>query len=428
MLEMPGDILRFLDPVEIASSLDVTPPQKEILEQINQKVAAASDLDSVMNFLFENTRNLFPCDRIGMAFIEDQGRRVVSRWVRADYAPVLLGNGYSEGLTGSSLQEILDSGKLRIISDLEAYLRFRPSSSASALLVKEGVRSSMTCPLLVDGRRVGLLFRSSRRKNAYDLQQAALHSHIAERLSQAVEKAYRIDQLSAVNRAYMEMLAFAAHELKSPLASLIMDAELLAKGYLGTLDERQTKKLHSIIGKAKGLLDTTKEYLDLARIEGGQLKLKSKVGLSLASEVIKPVLESLTPQIEEKKAKISLATELEGITLRGDPELLKTLFLNLIGNAVKYGKGGGKIRIEARPKESAVVISVWNEGMGFPPSERGKLFKRFSRLSLPEHKGIKGTGVGLYIAWQIAHVHGGRLWARSEYGSWAEFLVELPLG
>ena len=94
--------------------------------------------------------------------------------------------------------------------------------------MREGVRSSLTCPLVVEGRVVGFLFRDSRRPQAFDAHHVQLEMAISERLSQAVEKAWRIEQLTAANHAYLEMLAFVSHEIKNPIASLVTDTRLLA--------------------------------------------------------------------------------------------------------------------------------------------------------------------------------------------------------
>ena len=83
------------------------------------------------------------------------------------------------------------------------------------------------------------------------------------------------------------------------------------------------------------------------------------------------------------------------------------------------------MRLTVVREPGRLEMSVWNEGPGFSPEDRGKLFRRFSRLHQPEFRGVRGTGVGLYNAWRIVKLHGGRIRARSEPGSWAEFAFEL---
>ncbi|MBM3146715.1 MAG: ATP-binding protein [Actinobacteria bacterium] len=79
-----------------------------------------------------------------------------------------------------------------------------------------------------------------------------------------------------------------------------------------------------------------------------------------------------------------------------------------------------------RREPDRLLVSVWNEGPGFPPEQRGRLFRRFSRLDTPELKKRRGTGLGLYSARRIVRLHDGRMGADSQEGAWAEFWFSLP--
>ena len=286
----------------------LTEDERAVLRLVNQRVAALPALDDVIDLLFERTAAIFPFDRLGLSFVEEDGRRVVSRYVRATYDRVLLGKGYSEDLRDSSLERVLRNGSPRIIDDLQRYLEEHPASRSTKLLLREGVRSSLTCPLIVEGRVVGFMFRSSRRPGVYTQHHVELQMALTERLSQAVEKAWRIEQLTAANRNYMEMLGFVSHELKNPVASMVTDARILADGYLGPLDDKQKAKLERLITKGEYLLDLVREYLDLARVEGGELQISMQCGVPFVEKVVEPALELVRQQIEA--AGMTLATEL----------------------------------------------------------------------------------------------------------------------
>lgn len=404
----------------------LSPEEEEILSEVNEQVQHAESLDEVMNFLFEAVKSISPTDRLGLAFVEEDGKRIVEHWAKARYEPLLLGKGYAEDLHESSLMEVLEYGKPRIINSLQQHLTAHPDSRSSELLVREGVRSSLTCPLLVAGKRVGLLFRSSRQEGAYNLHHVRMHLEVADRLSHAVATAYRIEQLDAASKAYMEMLGFVSHELKGPLASIMMDGRLLVDEYLGPLNERQKEKLATILRKADILLSLVREYLDLARIEGGELRLRKRKEVDFGKEVIAPGIEQLQPQINEKNMLLTLDMPDDGPVASCDPALMKIVITNLLGNAVKYGVERGNIILLAERTKASLVVSVWNEGPGFPEEESRKLFRKFARLSAPELTKRKGTGVGLYTCWRIVRLHGGKIWARSEYGQWAEFAFRIP--
>ena len=424
MVELNSN-LHFLSTFEGAGDEHFPEDEQAILDNVNDKVAAKASLNELMDFLFGAVQELYPCDRIGLAFLDDDGRRIVAHWAKALYQPLLLTPGYGEDLTNSSLHTVIDSGCSRIIYDLERYEAEHPMSASTRLLVREGVRSSMTCPLLVEERILGVLFLSAREPKVYTPYHARLWRALAERISQAVEKAWRIEQLTAANQAYNEVLAFVSHELKNPVASMMTDARVLVDGYLGELEPRQAAKLERLIKKGNYLLDLIREYLDLARMEGGSLRLHPGE-VSMAEEVLEPAFDLIQSQLQEKNMRLERSFPSGDLKVFCDPGLLKVVLVNLLGNAVKYGNEDGLIRLRWERLPDRFNVSVWNEGPGFPPEERSRLFRKFSRLQTPELKSRKGTGVGLYTSWRIVHLHGGRMDATSKLGNWAEFSLEIP--
>lgn len=427
MLNDLRGVLRFIDPErEDLPPLDLAADESAILDEVNRRVAGAESLDAVMNFVYERTRGICPCDRLGLAFVEESGARIFSYWARAEYAPLLLGQGYAEDLHGSSLLDILETGKTRVINDLPRYLQRHPGSGSTRLLVREGVRSSMTCPLKVEGRVVGVLFRSSRQSRVYRDRHVQLHLAIALRLSQAVEKAWRIEQLRDANRAYFEMLGFVSHELKSPVASMVTDAQVLLGGFLGSLDPRQAAKIRGLMSKGDYLLGLIRGFLDLARIEGGTLKLNVQQGVDFLADVVEPAIEMVQPQLEHRGMKLTRLFPGSAVGVECDPGLLRIVVTNLLTNAVKYGTEGGQIRIHFNRVPYRLDLTVWNQGPGFTAEERRKLFRKFSRLPRPGEGAHKGTGLGLYNSWRIVQVHGGTIGANSEPGAWAEFSFSIP--
>lgn len=398
---------------------------RAILDKINSQVAAGDSIEQILGFVFSETRGIMPCDRIGLALLEEGGRRVAAHVALASYAPLYLNKGYGADIETTSLGRVLKTGDPRIIGNLETYSLAHPHSETTRLLLREGVRSSMTCPLLVNGRPLGFLFRSSRFPNAYSEREVALHLRMAERLGQAVEKAWRIEQLEATTKAYTEMLSFVAHELKNPLASIISEGRVMQEGYLGELPPKQGDMLGKMVRKAEYLLGLTRDYLDLARIESGDLKLSPLQHVDIEKDVVALAEELVRPQIEERGMRL----EREGKAppeVQCDPSLMTIAVTNLLGNAAKYGNEGGLIILGSSECASGFRLWVFNEGPGFPESQKRDLFRRFSRLKTPELVKRRGTGVGLYNCWHIVQLHGGRIWAESAEGLWAKFTLEIP--
>ena len=423
----------YVDPFRDGAALKpIGAEERTLLRTVNQKIAARPSLRAIVDYLFDNTQALIPCDRMGLAFIDEQSVYVTSYYNRTSYDGLRIDQGYREGLRGSTLTEVMHSGLPRIINDLEAYVKDHPRSRSSKLLIREGVRSSLTCPLIVEGRVVGFIFRSSRTPYTYGPQHIELQMAISERLSQAVEKAWRIEQLEEANYAYTQMLGFVSHELQSPVASMVTDAQILVQGYLGDLTPEQRAKVQSMERKGQYLLSLVREYLDLARVEGGELRLQTRSRVDVMEDVVAEAVDLVRPQADAHGIHLMTCVPSPALPpVCCDPTLLRIVTVNLLDNAIKYGNEGGDIRVKAEVTVDEqggerLRISVWNSGPGFSQAQQNKLFRRFSRLDDPALKSRRGTGVGLYNSWRIVQLHKGRITAESKHGEWAEFSFEIP--
>jgi signal transduction histidine kinase len=254
----------------------------------------------------------------------------------------------------------------------------------------------------------------------------ALHLALVERLSQAVEKAYRIEQLESANRNYREMLTFVTHELRSPLASIISSIHLIIDGYRGAVNPEQRESLDRMKARAEGLLRLIADYLNLARLEGGELTIDLKSGVDLRRAVLDPVIEAIAPQVQEKRMTLARIESEQLESCECDPALLQIVLNNLMTNAVKYGNEAGRIEVSAERTTEGLRLAVYNEGPGFSDADKQLLFKRFSRLKNPELWKRPGSGLGLYVCWQVVQLHGGHIWAESEPGRFARFVFEIP--
>ena len=425
MTDDTAEIVQFLASNARAAESSLSARESRILDTINRKIAGKESLQAILSYLFESTRAISPCDRVGIAFL-DEDERLVSHTVIADYEPLLLNTGYSEDPRLGSLESILRDGSIRIIHDLEGYMALRPRSASTRLLVREGVRSSLTVPLRVEERIIGVLFRSSRKPRVYTTAHAILQEALAERLAQAVEKVRQIELLRAANDAYFEMLGFVTHELRSPLSSMISSAQLLRDGYLGALTAEQLDIARRIIETGDYLNSLVRDYLNLAKLESGDTAAEIESDVDFVTSVLAPSLEIVRPQLEYKNMRYFAEIATQSPRVHLDPTLFKIVLVNLLSNAIKYGIESGEIRVRAEVRNRRFHLSVWNQGPGFSPADRSRLFRRFSRLKNPSLMKEKGTGVGLYTVWRIVKLHGGRIDARSEPGHWAEFFLEIP--
>jgi signal transduction histidine kinase len=244
-----------------------------------------------------------------------------------------------------------------------------------------------------------------------------------EQTSQALKQAYT--EADEKNRAYLEMLGFVTHELKSPLASIVFAIGSLREGMLGPLTDSQQSTLKAAASSADYLNSTIANYLNLSRIEEGELKLKLS-SVSLLDDIANPVIQRLGEVASDNKMRITCNVS-PGIKVTVDRDLLTSVFQNLLSNAIKYGSRGGEIVIGAsRQGDGMHRINVFNEGLGFAPQAVDALFTKFSRFHAESYDTKTGTGLGLFVTRKIVERHGGQIWAESEPGKWANFIFTLP--
>jgi len=234
----------------------------------------------------------------------------------------------------------------------------------------------------------------------------------------------REERLKALNRSYMETVGFVSHELKSPVGTMTNYVYLLREQKLGPLNDRQARALRAIDAAAQRLVEMVRHYLNLSRIENGQfVPVPTKV--AVAEDVIKPLIEALDAEIKDNEVRIEAQVD-AGVVLHADVNMVREVFENLVGNAIKYGKRGGLVRITGRHEGDRVVFSVGNDGPGIEPDRIPLLFRKFGRLDAGASKGKKGTGLGLFICKHIVEAHGGKISVSSRPGEWTEFEFSFP--
>lgn len=246
------------------------------------------------------------------------------------------------------------------------------------------------------------------------------------RLTEARDTLARQNEaISALNRSYMDMLGFVSHELKSPVASIMNYAFLLGQRKIGDLTPQQEKAVRNIEHNAKRMVEMVRHYLNLSRIENGELK-PVPTRVALLKEVIQPLLESFESDLGERRIRVDNRIGAD-IVLHADLNMMREVFENLLSNAIKYGREQGTIWLDARREDGWVELSVRNEGVGIPADKTAHIFEKFARL---EAEGVvrreKGTGLGLFITRHIIKAHGGRIEVHSQPGEWVEFSFRLP--
>ena len=260
--------------------------------------------------------------------------------------------------------------------------------------------------------------------HSFNLMAASLElrNQELEKATREINEAYQ--KADEKNRAYLEMLGFVTHELKSPLASIVFAIESLRDRILGPINKPQEELLRSSAKSAHYLNTTIANFLNLSRIEEGALKLKLEK-MNPCESMCKHAVQRLSELIADNDMKID-CTIPKDLIITGDVSLLSSVFQNLISNAVKYGDKGSIIRLAGEENEREFIFSIYNDGIGFSAEESDSLFTKFSRLTSERYDTKSGTGLGLFVTKMIITRHGGRVWAESKKDKWAKFYFTIP--
>ena len=225
---------------------------------------------------------------------------------------------------------------------------------------------------------------------------------------------------------YLDALEFITHELKNQIAAMKINLLAVHDGFIGTISPAQKEALADVAKAINRAEDMILNYLNLSRIEKGELQVRART-IHLESDVINPVLSNFRGRLEAKRMKVE-ADFPEDLFIRADPALMEIVYENLLGNATRYGRDGGRIRLWGRRLEDKVELHVWNDGPGVASDQIDKLFKKFSR-PLPQlgNQPVRGAGLGLFITREIIRRHGGAIRAQSSHDEWLDIIFELPL-
>lgn len=186
--------------VALASAMERKVAELRRLIEITEKVNTGVLLEDVLNYVYDSFRQLLPYDRIGFSLLEDGGQLLRAVWARSEASVMALPRGYVASIRGSSLETILASRAPRILNDLEAYFREHPQSDSTRRILSEGIRASLTCPLIAMGKPVGFIFFSSMRQGVYGNGHIELFVQIAGQLAIIVEKARLYEELLNTRR------------------------------------------------------------------------------------------------------------------------------------------------------------------------------------------------------------------------------------
>lgn len=334
---------------------------------------------------------------------------------------IILFNNIAEQITGYKAEEVIGKSITEIITLLENDSEipadiYTPRSDTLSPLeeakdsiffkIKLALHSNRNKALFI--RFTSLTLRKSFQELGYIL---TLHD-LTEELN--------------LEKMKIDFVSIAAHELRTPITIIRSYLSVFKKENEHVLTKNQNAYVYQIESAVERLVLLINNILGITRFENGSAHVTAQSTEWIP--LVQKVINDLQNQAQNKGIAILLSEPKEQIDhVAADALRIQEVLINLIDNAIKYSKPGGKIFISIEQKDNMVITSIQDQGVGIPENAVHYLFSKFYRVESVLSKGTKGTGLGLYIAKSIVDLHKGELWVESVEGQGSTFRFSLPI-
>jgi signal transduction histidine kinase len=286
--------------------------------------------------------------------------------------------------------------------------------------IKQGAYDFLTKPFTADDLLLAVNQGVERRKLL--LESKRLRAVEAEAQKLALEKA----KLEELDRAKVAFIRLVTHELQAPIAAIQSYLELILSGYVPPpLAGKQREMLEKAMARAQEQLALLADLLEFGRLR--EVKTIVQPTRVRVEEVLRKVVEQFEEQVAQKSLHLGVEIAPDLSPVRAVPDQIRSVWTNLIGNAIRYTPPGGTVAISLRRDDGQVIGQVRDTGIGIAAEAQPRLFTEFFRADNAKSFAPQGTGLGLAIVKQIVEGSGGRIWVQSELGHGSTFTFVLPV-
>lgn len=298
------------------------------------------------------------------------------------------------------------------------------SRAVGGLAPGQDVRAALGLPLLYGNKPLGTLHVYAAAPGRFSPDDAARLKPLAELGAAYIAAAQALAELKTLEANQAQFVRVVTHELRSPITVSQSLVRSVLKGYAGAMTDKQAEVFARVSRRLDFMESLVNDLLDLAAGKAPGAGEPEPVVLNAS---IGRVLLLLQPRAEDKNIKLTLQTCREPLVVRGTEPGLDRIFVNLVGNAVKYTPAGGAVTVSVQPIGGQAQVEVSDTGIGIPEEALPNLFQEFYRAPNAKQVAETGTGLGLAIVKDLVERYGGRIQVRSAVGHGTTFTVTFPL-
>jgi len=408
---------------------------------------ASSTLDQqmILNSSVKLLVELFHADHSAIVILESETGHGM---VRVEY-PETSATGhmiFRQGTPSYSVLELIIAGKGTLGIDMDTIQHVFPDAITQETFERFGTQSMLVVPLIARERLIGaLIVGNARHEHIFTEGDQDTMMTMASQVAMAINNTDLYEQAIEANRLKSEFLANVSHELRTPLNAIIGYSELLLTGIYGDMTDKQTDRLERVYDSGKHLLALINDILDLSEIESGRMNLET-ISLNVKQLIAETTLDGQA-QAQEKGLifNLDIADDISNMDI--DPNRIRQVIINLVGNAVKFTEIGsitvmanlvmindGVPSPKVYPPQSVQLkdgrwlqIAVEDTGIGIPTENHSSIFDAFRQVDGSTIREYQGTGLGLALTRRITELHGGLIWVESELGVGSIFRVLIPI-
>lgn len=413
---------------KFSRAINTTLEENQIFSMIEASYLEDLGFEKAYGFLWEPQEKQFISHiNIGYAKEEDTAIRYAVNLNKEQYLDLIKTQKNISSISADLDKELKD--KISRIFKVDSFI-------ISPLLPKEGnkgflcVGTKNTDMLITEGDEELITILTNQLGQALENARLfektwAAHQELENRVQQRThELTLALEEVKKISRRKTDFVSSVSHELRTPLTSVKGYASILLTEKLGALPEEVKLRVEKINRHSDELAALVNDLLDISRIESG--KVIMHINKQDLKKLAEETAELLSVQLKERGIELLINLPLDAAYVSADAGQIKRVFINIVGNAMKFTPPKGKITISGRKTGKAVQIDISDTGCGIPKEAQEAIFEEFYRVDNTINEGVKGTGLGLALVKHIIEAHKGKIWVNSEMGKGSTFSFTLP--